>query len=463
MPARFVNIDRDTPLLLPPDLRQWIPENHLAHFIVDAVDSLPLTNLAVNERGTGDAQYPPRMMLGLLSYCYAVGTFSSRAIEQATYTDVAVRFISGDTHPDHDTICTFRRQNKALLAESFVQVLAMAGEMHLLKVGNITVATDGTKVLANASKHAAVSYQRAGEQIELLQGEVSALLQKAEDADSTPLQDGLTIPDEITRRRERIEKLKLARAVIEARARERAAAERPQYEAKQAEREARKQRGEKIGGRPPQPPRETPQAKDQFNFTDSESRIMKAGNGGHFEQAYNAQASVETESRLIVGARVSDQPNDKEQLAPNVAAIPTAVVGALSAVLTDNGFYSERAVTSIEQPGGPTVYAAVEKSSHHRTVADLEQRVEPSPPGAGASVSAVMAHRLRTEMGRTLYKLRQQTVEPVFGIIKEVMGFRRFLLRGLEKVQMEWTLVCLAYNLKRLHRLGAGLKLATAG
>jgi transposase len=463
MPARFVNVDRDTPLLLPPDLRQWIPENHLAHFIVDAVDNLPLTNLLVNERGTGDEQYPPRMMLSLLSYCYAIGTFSSRGIEQATYTDVAVRFISGDTHPDHDTICTFRRQNKALLAESFVQVLAMAGEMHLLKVGNITVATDGTKVLANASKHAAVSYQRAGEQIELLQREVSALLQKAEDADSTPLQDGLTIPDEITRRRERIEKLKMARAVIEERAREHAAAERPQYQAKQAEREAKKQRGKKVGGRPPQPPRETPQAKDQFNFTDSDSRIMKCGNGEHFEQAYNAQASVETESRLIVGARVSDQPNDKEQLAPNVAAIPTSAVGAVGAVLADNGFYSERAVSAIEQPGGPTVYVAVEKSSHHRTVADLEQRADPPPPEAGASVSTVMAQRLQTRAGRALYKLRQQTVEPVFGIVKELMGFRRFLLRGLEKVQMEWTLVCLAYNLKRLHRLGAGLKLTPAG
>jgi transposase len=453
MPARFVNVDRATPLLLPPDLRQWIPQNHLVHYIVDAVDSLRLINLQVNERGTGDEQYPPRMMLSLLTYCYATGTFSSRAIEQATYTDVAVRFLTGDTHPDHDTICAFRRQNNQLLAESFVQVLALAREMHLLKVGNITVATDGTKILANASKHTAVSYQRAGEQIELLEREVATLLQKAEDADSTPLQDGLTIPNEIARRRERLEKLKAARTVIETRARERAAAERPAYEAKQAERAAKKQRGEKVRGRALQPPRETPQPKDQFNFTDSESRIMKCGNGEHFEQAYNAQASVETDSRLIVGSRVTDQPNDKEQLAPNVAAIPTAVVGAVGAVLADNGFYSEGAVIAVERPGGLTVYAAVEKSSHHRTVADLEQRAEPPPPVAGASVAVVMAHRLQTKAGRTLYKLRQQTVEPVFGIVKEAMGFRRFLLRGLEKVQLEWTLVCLAYNLRRLHRL----------
>ena len=453
MPARFVNVDRDTPLLLPPDLRQWIPENHLAHFVVDAVDSLPLTNLQVNERGTGDEQYPPRMLLSLLSYCYATGTFSSRAIEQATYTDVAVRVLSGDTHPDHDTICSFRRQNKALLAESFVQVLALARELRLLKVGNITVATDGTKVLANASKHAAVSYQRAGEQIELLEREVATLLQKAEDADSTPLQDGLTIPAEIARRRQRLDKLQAARAVIEARARERAAAARPAYEAQQAERAAKQQRGEKVGHRPPPPPRETPQPKDQFNFTDSQSRIMKCGSGAHFEQAFNAQASVETASRLIVGARVTDQPNDKEQLAPNVAVIPTPVVGALGAVLADNGFYSAAAVTVVEQNGGPTVYAAVEKSSHHRRVTDLEQRPAPPALPPDAPLAAVMAHRLQTQAGRALYKLRQQTVEPVFGIIKEAMGFRRFLLRGLDQVELEWTLVCLAYNLRRLHRL----------
>jgi len=187
---------------------------------------------------------------------------------------------------------------------------------------------------------------------------------------------------------------------------------------------------------------------------------MKSGSGEHFEQAYNAQASVETASRLIVGTRVTDQPNDKEQLVPNVAAIPTATVGAVGAVLADNGFYSEAAVQAVKQPGGPTVYAAVARTAHHRTVADLEQRAEPPSPAAAASVGEVMAYRLQTQAGRALYKLRQQTVEPVFGIVKEVLGFRRFLLRGLAKVQLEWTLVCLAYNLKRLHRLGAGLKLA---
>ena len=272
MPARFVNIDRDTPLLLPPDLRQWVPEDHLVHFILDAVDSLPLTGLRVNERGSGDEQFPPRLMLSLLCYCYATGTFSSRAIERATHTDVAMRLLTADTHPDHDTICEFRKQNKPLLNEVFVQVLALAAELHLLKVGNLTIATDGTKLLANASKHAAVSYRRAGTQIELLEQEVATLLQKADDADSAPLQDGLSIPAEIARRRERLVKLQAARVVIEQRAREHAAVVRPAYEAKVAERAARQAGGEKPRGRAPQPPAKRPPRK-----TKTTSPIRKVG------------------------------------------------------------------------------------------------------------------------------------------------------------------------------------------
>ena len=453
MAARFVNIDRDTPMLLPPDLRQWVPQDHLVHYILDAVESLPLTTLCVNERGTGSAQFPPRMLLGLEIYCYATGTFRSRAIERATYTDVAVRFLTGDTHPDHATICEFRRQNKPVLAESFVQVLALAQECKLLKFGQLTLAVDGTKVLANASKHSAVSYQRAGEQIELLRQEVDQLLAKAEQADSTPLQDGLTIPAEIARRRDRLAKRAAARAVIEDRARQRAAQEQPVYAAKQAARAARRARGETGHGRDPQPPSATPAPKDQYNFTDPESRIMKAGTGTHFEQAYNAQAAVETESRLIVAARVTTAPNDKEQLVPTVQAVPAPVRAQVTAVVADTGFYSATAVATVEANGGPTVYAAVEKTGHHRRVRDLEQRADPPPPAAGVGPVEQMRYRLRTQAGRALYRLRQQTVEPVFGIIKAALGFRRFLLRGQAGADLEWTLVCLAYNLRRLHRL----------
>lgn len=453
MPARFVNIDRRTPLLLPPDLRDWLPDDHLAHYVIEVVEGLDLRLVQVNERGTGDEQFPPRMMLALLIYCYATGTFSSRQIERATYGDVAVRYLCADTHPDHDTICTFRRQNRPLLEESFLRVLEMARELKFLKVGQITVAADGTKVLAQASKHAAVSYARAGELILQLQGEVKQLLDKAEKADSTPLADGLTIPAELARRAQRQAALEKARVVIEERERERAEAERGEHERVVAERAAKQARGERVRGREPQPPDPTPRGSDQYNFTDPESRIMKAGNGNHFEQAYNAQAAVEVESRLIVAPRVTDAPNDKQQLVPTTAAIPVKVVGAVGAVLVDSGFYSEAAVKAVERDGGPTVYAAVEKTGHHRTVQDLERKVDAEPPVAGASGIEVMRHRLTTAAGKKLYRLRQQTVEPVFGIIKEAMGFRRFSLRGLARVGLEWTLVCLAYNLRRLHRL----------
>jgi hypothetical protein len=232
-----------------------------------------------------------------------------------------------------------------------------------------------------------------------------------------------------------------------------------EHEAKLAARAAKQERGEKVRGKPPQAPTPTPEPGDQYNFTDAESRIMKAGSGNHFEQSYNAQAAVEVDSRLIVGQRVSQAPNDKQELVPTLAAIP-AEAGNLAAALVDSGFFSEKAVVAVERAGArPVVYAAVEKTGHHRNVADLEKKPEPAAPAADASVLEVMRHRLQTTAGRNLYKLRQQTVEPVFGIIKSVLGFRQFRLRGREKVALEWTLVCLAYNLKRLHRLGAGLKL----
>ena len=466
MAIRFVPIDRDTPLLLPPNLRDWVPDDHLVHFILDAVAALDLRRVKVNERGTGSEQYPPTMMLALLIYSYATGTFGSRRIEQSTYDSVPVRLLTADTHPDHDTICTFRRENQALLTESFVQVLQLAQQLKVLQVGQITVAVDGTKVLANASKHSAVSYERAGQMIAQLELEVGQLIAKAEQADSTPLQDGLTIPQEITRRQERKAALTKARAEIEARAQARYAIELAEHEKKMAERAAKQERGEKVGGKPPKAPTPEPGPGDQYNFTDSESRIMKAGNGNHFEQSYNAQAAVDVRSRLIMGGRMSQSPNDKQELVSDLQAIPAAA-GSVEAVLIDSGFYSESAVRAVEQTAegqssGTTVYAAMERKSHHRNVADLERKAEPAPPAAGASVSEVMKYRLATAAGKQKYKLRQQTVEPVFGIIKSVMGFRRFLLRGLAKVKLEWALVCAAYYLKRLHRL-AGLKLAGAG
>ena len=459
MATRFVPIEHDTPLLLPPNLRDWVPATHLVHFVLDAVAELK--QVKVNQRGTGSEQYPPTMLLALLIYSCATGTFGSRRIEQSTYDSVPVRVLTADTHPDHDTICAFRRNNPTLFKESFVKVLQLAQALKVLQVGDITVAVDGTKVLANASKHAAVSYEYAGQRSAQLELEVRQLVAKAEPADSTPLREGLNIPDEIARRVERKAALAKARAEIEARAQARHAVEMAEYQEKLAARAAKQERGERVGGRAPQAPTPEPKSTDQYNFTDAESRIMKAGNGNHFEQSYNAQAAVEVEGRFMVGERVSQSPNDKQELGADLQAIPTEV-GTVATVLIDNGFYSAQAVQTVEQTSPTTVYAAMEKTGHHRSVADLEQKPEPPAPPVGASVGEVMRHRLATMAGKEQYKLRQQTVEPVFGILKSVLGFRQFLLRGVEKVGLEWTLLCTAYNFKRLHRLG-GFQLAVAG
>jgi transposase len=456
MAARFVNIDHATPMLLPPDLREWVPAGHMVHFIMDAVAALDLSRAQVNERGTGDAQYPPSMMLALVIYCYATGTFASRRIETLTYENVAVRYLCADTHPDHDSICKFRRENKALLADCFHQVLELAVRTRVLQVGNLTLAVDGTKILANASKHSAVSYGHAVEQMKLAGEQIAELLAKAEAADSTPLQDGLSIPEEIKRREDRLAKLAAAKQVMEQRARERLLEERAQYEEKLAARQAKeKSTGRKPRGKAPEPPKEGPRDEDQYNFTDPESRIMK--DGGSFEQCYNAQADVDVATMLVVGQQVCNAPNDKQQLVPTLAAL-SPVVRHVANVLTDSGYYSEAAVLTVEAGGcGPTVYAAMKRQSHGRSVAQLEAHADPPCPPAQAPVAERMNWRLQTAAGRQLYGLRKQTVEPVFGIIKHAIGFRRFLLRGLEKAGLEWTLATTAYNLKRLFNLGMRL------
>lgn len=430
-------------MLLPPDLREWVPADHLVHFIMEAVEQLDVRTARVNERGSGSAQYPPAMMLGLLIYSYATGVFGSRRIEHTTFDSVPVRLLCGDTHPDHDTICAFRRHNHELVACGFAQVLELAARCGVLKVGDITVAIDGTKVLANASKHAAVSYGRAGEQLQQVELEIAQLLAKADQEDNRPLQDGLTVQEELARRHARKAKLTQARADMEARAFAQAQAKRP------------------TRNDPPAEPPRPPAPKAQINFTDPDSRIMKAGSGAHFEQAYNAQAAVEVDSRLIVGQRVSQAPNDKEQLAPTLATVAIPEVN-VNEVLVDSGFVSEAAVQEIEhdadgQTTGRQVLAPTGRIRHGRTVADLEKRDDPPAPPADAPFLERLAHRTANRAGRERYKLRQQTIEPVFGIIKAALGFRRFHLRGLGQVTHEWTLVTLAYNLRRLHHLGARL------
>ena len=455
MVARFVPIHRETQLLMPPDMREWVPENHLSHFILEAVEGFDTRGAKVNHRGSGSAQYPPTMMLGLLIYSYSSGVFSSRGIELSTYDSVATRVLCGDTHPDHDTICAFRRENGVLLEKVFSHVLELAARVGVMKVGKVTVAIDGTKVLANASKHSAVSYEKAGTAMQELDLEIAELLKKAEEADSTPLEDGLTVPDEIARREKRKAKLQAARIEMEARAVVRAAAERATYEEKKAEREAQREQGKKPRGSEPKEPDDQPGTKDQMNFTDPESRIMPCGGKTNFEQAYIAQAGAEIKSRLIVTKRISQAPNDKQELVENVTALDP-VIQSIETILIDSGFVSEAAIGEVEArrengESPPTVIAAVKRNRHHRAVKDLEEKTDPPEPDKNADFGEKMAHRTATKEGREKYKQRQQTIEPVFGIIKEAMGFRRFSLRGKKKVALEWTLVCLSYNLRRIH------------
>lgn len=462
MSANFVNIDRDTPMFFPPDLRDWIPEDHIVHFIIDAVETLDLEEFSINKRGCGSAQYPPEMMLTLLIYCYATGRFSSREIEQATFFDVAVRYIcGGDKHPDHDTINNFRAKNRKAFQESFVKVLMLAGEIgNLKKVGGISV--DGTKIKANASKNSAVSYKRASEMIKRLEDEIEELTKKAENADNKPLMDGLTVPEEINRRKTRKEALKKAKQVIEDRYQEALEEKQKEYEEKKNKRDKQRKDGKKPRGPEPKPPSETPPDKMQYNFTDEESRIMKAGNSKNFMQAYNAQAVVDIEgSYLILSKYITAHVNDKLELFPCVASVDSRI-REVTDVLSDTGYFSKEAVESVENNGkGPIVFCAVKKTGHHRTVQDLEEKPEPVVPPADSSVKEIMEHRLKTRVGRERYKLRKETVEPVFGIIKHVMKFKQFLLRGEQKVGLEWDLITLAYNFKRLHKINKGAKLST--
>jgi transposase len=455
MATRFVNLDRQTPMFLPYDLRDWVPADHIVHFILDAVEQIPTAHFSVNQRGTGSEQYPPTMMLALLIYCYVTGRFGSRTIEAATHSDVAVRYLCANHHPDHASICAFRTANKAAFDAAFVTVLQLAQHLKLTKLGSVSV--DGSKIQANASKHAAVSYARAGEMLAQLELEVKELMERAQHAEAQESKDALDIPAELTRRVDRQAALQQARQIIEARAKELAAAQQPDYEAKQAKRQAQRDAGQKPRGPEPKAPSATPDPKAQYNFTDPVSGIMKAGSGQHFEQSYNAQIAVD-QAMLIMGQRVSVAPNDKKELVPTAAAISPVVAPEVKVILVDSGFYSEAAVQTVEQnpdgtATGVTVFAAVAKTDHHKTVAELLPQPEPVAPAPEATAKEKMAHRMKTKIGKDLYKLRKQTVEPVFGIIKEVMGFRRFSLRGHAKVSLEWTLVCVSYNLKRLFSL----------
>jgi transposase len=445
--SNFRTVDRQTGFLLPPSVDEWLPQKHLARFVVEVIDGLDLRAMSASYRGSGSASYHPSLLLGLLVYGYATGVFSSRKLERATYDSVAFRFLATNEHPDHDTIAAFRRRFLKEIEGLFVQVLQLAREMGLLQMG--TVALDGTKVHANASRHSALSYEHVGRIEAQLKAEVADLMAKAEAADRADIPDGLSIPEELARREERLHKLAEARATIEARARERFEREQADYQARMAVRDAKAAAtGQKPRGKPPRPPVEGPRPTDQINLTDEESRIMPVAGGG-FEPCYNAQAVVAAGSLLVVASDVVQAANDKQQLAPmlgKINALPEDL-GKPETLLADNGYFSAANVAAC-QGAGIEPLIAPGRQGHHT---GLVERFAAAPPAPDHPTPVeAMAHRLKTPEGKKLYAQRKHIPEPVFGIIKSVLGFRQFLLRGLDKVRGEWNLVTMAWNLKRM-------------
>ena len=452
MGRRFKRVDYEASLKQTVTLEEVLPPDHLARFIVGTIRLLDLSAIYAQYGPIGGEPYAPEILLGVLLYGYATGTFSSRKIETATYESIPYRYIAGGLHPDHDTIATFRKTFLAEIASLFAQVLLVARELGVLEVGNISV--DGSKIHADASKSQAVSYGRLLKIEAQLQAEVAELLALGEKADQAALPDGLDIAHEVDLRQAKLANLAQAKAVLKARAEERLAAEQAEYEAKMREREAKEhQRGRKLPGRQPKPPTPGPRDKDQYNFTDPDSRIMKNSTDGGFDQHYNVQLAVDQDNLLIVSNTLSNHPSDRCEAIPTLDAIPP-VIGRPQAAALDNGYFSPDNITQLELRGIDP-FIATGRDPHYPSwqgrFVDL-----PDQPPVDASPKVRMAYKLKTKIGQAIYRLRKSTVEPVIGIIKEVLGFRQFSLRGLAAATGEWSLVCLAFNLKRLHRLARG-------
>lgn len=444
--TQFIPFSRDQAFLLPPDAKDWLPADDVAHFVVAAVERVPLGAFAVRPVPGGKAQYHPRLLLALLIYAYANGIFSSRRIERATHRDIGVRYVAANLHPDHDTIAAFRRANRAAFEAAFLQVLLLARESGLLRLG--TVAIDGTKLDANASKIRSVRYDRAKELRARLAADIAELTARAEAADAEGQPDPQALPAEIARREALKAKLDAACARLEEQALAEADAARPDYEAKRAAYEAKKGRR----GRPPKPPEDDPPPTRQSNLTDPDSTLMRRSDAHEYRQAYNAQAVVCAEgSQLILATTVVATPADAPSFASTILGMEPGI-GLPRTVLADTGFASAEAVAALQaQKIEPLV--AIGRTQPHRPY-DFRP---PPQPKATRRITApwrlTMLAKLQTEDAKARYARRKQTVEPVFGIIKSAIGFTRFHLRGLANAAAEWSLIALAYNCRRLHRL----------
>ena len=452
MSRKFKTADYDATLDVTVRLGDCLPPDHLARFVVDTIAQLDLAAIYARFAAPGGQPYAPEILLGLLFYGYATSVFSSRKIERATFETVPFRFIAGNLHPDHDTLATFRKTFLPELKDLFVQVLLLAQLAGVLKLGNISL--DGTKIHADASKSKAVSYPHLLAVEAHLRAEVEELFALSERADLADLPDGLILSDEIAIRQARLARLAEAKAVLEARAKERTALEQAEYDAKVQERaEQVRQTGRTPRGRAPKPPTPGPRDKDQYNFTDPESRIMKHSSTEGFEQDYNAQIAVDQASLLVVGVSLSNHPTDQQEVEPTLDAIPPAL-GTPEAAALDAGYFSEANIATFERRAIEP-YIATGRDPDHPSW--WERFTEtPAPPAADASPKVKMAYKLKTALGQAIYRVRKCTVEPVIGIIKEVLGFRQFSLRGEQAAAGEWCLVCVAFNLKRLHSLLQG-------
>lgn len=450
MPDHFKPLDRDTLFLLPPSVQDWLPQDHLARYVVDLVGKLDLTPIRATYAGRGSEAYQPEMMVALLFYGYATGVFSSRKLERATYDSIAVRFVAANQHPEHDTISNFRLRLLRPLQTYFEQILLIAAESGLLKVGRVSL--DGTKVKANASKHHALSYGHATKLERRIKNEVQRLMRMAQKADSSERPDGLDIPAELARREDRLKAIDEAKARIRERETQRIAAERAEYDRKlEARRKREQETGKKTSGRKPKPPSSRIDPHAQLNLTDEESRIMPSSDG--MVQAYNAQAVVDCGSQLVLSAEVSQRPTDSTLLVDAVAvcqALPQEL-GSVNELLADAGYCSAANVELCEA-AGITPFISFGREAH---AGGLERFRQPKEPAAMTSPVDRARHRLKTPEGRAVYAQRKATVEPVFGIIKQTLGFRQFLLRGVEKARGEWKLVNAARNIKRMERLQA--------
>jgi transposase len=447
---RFRTVNYEKSLQQTVTLAEVLPPNHLARFIVGVVAKLDLAAIYARYAPRGGEALDPVVLLGLLFYSYATGVFSSRKIERATYEVLPFRFIAGGLHPDHDTIANFRKTFLPEITDLFVQVLLQAREAGVLQLGNVSL--DGSKIHADASKSHAVSYQRLLEIASRLRAEVEELLALSEQADQAELPAEMDVAEEIAFRQERLAHLEQAQAVLEARAEERYQAEQAAYEAKVRTREekARRRGRRKPGGRPPTPPTPGPRDQDQYNFTDPDSRVMKNSTDKGVDQHYNVQAAVDQASRLIVATTLSNHANDQAEAVPTLDAIPAAL-GRPRAGALDQGYFSESNIAALKARGIEPYIATGREP--HRGSWRAWFAAAPTPPPPDASPLVQMAYKLRTAIGKAIYGLRKSTVEPVIGIIKEVLGFRQFSLRGLVAAAGEWCLVCLAYNLKRWHSL----------